>query len=236
MGVDEKYAVVLDFHETWLAIQNTLLYSQKSPLECANNLNLAVHRAFSETNDTDAYFVLYDDVLRCALEADATQDVLKDIWIPRLTFGLMRKFRRVDVIKILHDYFYHEEVPTQATPPSTPRPSTPPPPSAPRPDRECCVCFDAEYAVICNPCGNICMCKRCAQIFIRRGDPCPLCRTKIESITDVSEDSMNKVLAGDKSEFNGHVWVGNQMISCFSGGKGGDTNLQELLRRLRGGA
>jgi hypothetical protein len=236
MGVDEKYAVVMDFHETWLAIQNTLSYSQKTPLECANNLNFAVYRAFSETNDTDAYYVLYHDVARCAQEADATQDVLKDIWIPRLTFGLMRKFRRVDVIKILHDFFYHEEVPTQETPPSTPRPSTPPTPPQPRPDRTCCICFGAEVAVICNPCGNICMCKRCAQILVRRGDNCPLCRVKIASIDDVSEDSINKVLAGDKSEFRGNVWVSNQMVSYFLGGKDGDTNLHELLRRLQGGA
>ena len=44
---------------------------------------------------------------------------------------------------------------------------------------ECCVCMMAPCSTVLNPCGHCCMCVECSDKMTRRGQPCPICRSKI---------------------------------------------------------
>jgi hypothetical protein len=194
----------------------------------------------------------------------------------------MRKFRRLDadhkrldLIKILHDCFWHARV--SRTPPPQPqarqqhaaptligRPpqqsTSPHPSTVPISDESdevplmidespaevgekeiCVVCMENPRTSICVPCGHVCMCAGCAEVLMQGNGICPLCRVKITKITKLKQTELNRVFA----RHNGSVYTdpenGNVKIfsSCFENRENPVTctnDLQELLRRLRGGA
>lgn len=45
---------------------------------------------------------------------------------------------------------------------------------------ECCVCLDNRKSHALLPCGHLCACEACAENLTRHGQPCPVCRQRIE--------------------------------------------------------
>ena len=65
-------------------------------------------------------------------------------------------------------------------PPATPAPSAPPSPHAP--DNVCIICADAPVTTALRPCFHTHYCAACANELVRRGDPCPSCRQRVEGV------------------------------------------------------
>ena len=49
------------------------------------------------------------------------------------------------------------------------------------PASDCVVCMDANRNVVCIPCGHLATCVECLIALQTRKDPCPICRSEIES-------------------------------------------------------
>lgn len=58
----------------------------------------------------------------------------------------------------------------------------PPPRSELNPQKECCVCMDAEKDAFFLPCGHNCVCHSCASVQQATLGKCPVCRQQIQSI------------------------------------------------------
>jgi hypothetical protein len=52
-------------------------------------------------------------------------------------------------------------------------------------DAQCVICLNADPSHVFFPCGHMCVCESCAEIFKRRQDPCPLCRGPQNALTKV---------------------------------------------------
>jgi hypothetical protein len=257
MVVDEKYAVVLDLHKTLREIQEILTYSNKSAIECCAKLYLAVCQAFTSTDDQNGLDVLDDELRELNKNARGTwEEHCKDILIPWLTLKLVRKFRRVDVLKLLHDALRHDPSPLMTPPPETSDEHFIPllidqkPAEIAEEDdcRQCVVCLERDRQVYFGECGHCLVCETCYKDLVSKGFPCPLCRGQIGvsdmMLPDGWLDYLNqqKLLGID-------VYFSATAIGTSSGKKihlnsrlrqtraaPSQSNLQELLRQMRGGA
>ena len=50
---------------------------------------------------------------------------------------------------------------------------------------ECVVCWAAEVCIILQPCGHMCTCKACSQVFKSPAVLCPMCRARVKGIVEV---------------------------------------------------
>ena len=256
---DEKYSVVLDLHATMRGIQEILTYSEKSESECYDNLYLAVYQAFSRTGDQEGLDKLDDDLDTLKSRATGTWDqICKDILIPRATLALLRKFRRVDVLKLLHDSSYHDPSPPRATP------STPPLPEQTSDEdvvpllvdqtpvdsdyHDCIVCGERPREIIFGKCGHCCVCEICYKELLNRGMSCPMCRQQLRYRDKrLTLEQLNHLI--DQTKLDNDVYIPQaptdtsprQKIHLSSRLRGtlvapSQSNLHELLRQLRGGA
>jgi hypothetical protein len=253
MVVDEKYAVILDFHVTWRGIQEILAYSKKSAEECYSKLYLAVYQAFTRTGDQNGLDVLDDDLRELNENADGTwEENCKDILNPRLTLALMRKFRRVNVLELLHDAFYHDP-----SPPPPKQISDKPAEIAVEEHFGCVVCFYRKRDVVLGNCGHCCLCHDCHKDIIRtaheKGESakCPLCRIDFGNDYTLKENELEELYVNETKEDEDE-----SKIKYFIGKTDSDpgklivlsshlrqtraaprqSDLQELLRQMRGGA
>ena len=46
---------------------------------------------------------------------------------------------------------------------------------------ECVVCWAAEASIIFEPCGHMCTCEACSQVFTSSAALCPMCRADVRS-------------------------------------------------------
>jgi hypothetical protein len=108
--------MLLDFHETLLALQDQMSNSDKWIVDSTELLYAAVEYVFSETGDYHGYEVLEADLQQQINAAPGRfSSKCRDFLIPQLILKLMRKFKRsdrnnirLDVVYILHDFLYHD--------------------------------------------------------------------------------------------------------------------------------
>jgi WD40 repeat protein len=54
----------------------------------------------------------------------------------------------------------------------------------------CSICLENEINLLLNPCGHP-YCKNCIDKWLNKNASCPLCRKKIESVTNINLGSLN---------------------------------------------
>jgi len=55
-------------------------------------------------------------------------------------------------------------------------------PSAPPIERDCIICYGRSKNALLAPCGHVILCQQCANELKRAGQPCPICREKVENV------------------------------------------------------
>ena len=164
------------------------------------HLFMTVRQACIDTNDVPWFDKKSCEIINKVSLAHGSIDKLcNDVLIPTLINALMFKYRRIDVVKLLHDSFYHNSVlpPPHPAPrllQPRPPPSTPPPGVFENDADKCIVCLEKIRTRMCVPCGHVCMCAGCANDWIQRNGTCPMCRAQVTSTTEVTQSELDQLL------------------------------------------
>ena len=192
----------MDYNETVVALKKILSSSTMSAQVRMFHLFMTVRQACIDTKD-----VLWFDKKSCeiinkvSLAHGSIENLCNDVLIPTLIDALMFKYLRMDVVKLLHDSFYHNSVPPPPPHPAPrllqprPPPSTPPPGVFENDAEKCIICFTNIRTKMCVPCGHVCMCAGCASVWIRLKGTCPMCRDHVTSTTEVTQSELDQLLA-----------------------------------------
>ena len=192
----------MDYNETVVALKKILSSSTMSAQVRMLHLFMTVRQACIDTKDVPWFDKKSCEIInKVSLAHGSIENLCNDVLIPTLIDALMFKYLRMDVVKLLHDSFFHNSVP----PPSRPRaprllqprppPSTPPPGVFENDAEKCIVCFDKIRTRMCVPCGHVCMCADCAIAWIRNKTTCPVCRAQVNSIAVVTQSELEQLLA-----------------------------------------
>ena len=192
----------MDYNEAVAALNKILSSSTMSAQVRMFHLFMTVREACVATNDVPWFDKKSCEIMTKVSQAHGSIETLcNDVLIPTLINALMYKYRRIDVVKLLHDNFYHNSVPP---PPPHPAPRLllpPPPPSTPPPGvfendaDKCIVCTYNIRTTMLRPCGHVLMCARCASAWIGLKGTCPMCRAQVTSTTEVTQSELDQLLA-----------------------------------------
>ena len=191
----------MDYNETVVALKKILSSSTMSAQVRMLHLFMTVRQACIDTKDVPWFDKKSCEIInKVSLAHGSIENLCNDVLIPTLIDALMFKYLRMDVVKLLHDSFFHNSVP----PPPRPRaPSLllpPPPPSTLPPGvfendaDKCIVCLEKIRTRMCVPCGHVCMCADCASAWIRKKATCPMCRAQVTSTTEVTQSELDQLL------------------------------------------
>jgi len=242
--------MLMDFHQTLLALEDAISKNDLSLEDRTDKMFEAVQYVFRETGDQDGYDVLKNDLLqRSDALPGSINSICKNFLIPQLILKLMYKFRRsdrnnirLDVVKILHDFLYHDGMPPASVPPP---PSTPPPPEIEIEQHfQCIVCQDRRREVILGACGHCILCKECywkMKDDVVSKQKCPNCRKAFgPQDYEVTKEELkilyDNQVVNKRNEMEGSKQQIFMKRLCLTRAAPSQIDLQELLRRLRGGA
>lgn len=192
----------MDYNETVVALKKILSSSTMSAQVRMLHLFMTVREACIVTNDVPWFDKKSCDIMTKVSQAHGSiENLCNDVLIPTLIDALMFKYLRMDVVKLLHDSFFHNSVPLPPRPRKPRLLLPPPPPSTPPPGvfendpDKCIVCLEKIRTRMCVPCGHVCMCADCASVWIRSKGNCPVCRAQVNSIAVVTQSELEQLLA-----------------------------------------